>query len=241
MRHIEFLGLPAAGKTTLVENLLRGNLAVDRAISAPLTRAPVTVDQKLSKRYRDLISVSLQLLGSPVRSWRIWRACGVFKQPSASLWLRMCLSCLRVDRLARSASGRAGEDRLVILDQGVYQAVWSLALRAEFRSEEQFVHGCRQLLACLAVPALVVLVDTPADVALRRLASEPAWHGRLPKLLESDPGWMRRTQEILAILWGIADSDPLVRTLRYTPDKDTLNDVEHAVRALSDPGERSSA
>lgn len=253
MRHIELIGLPCAGKTTLVENLQHGDpertaegdstrpgsgLPRGRVIVALLSRAPVTLGEKLSKRYRDFISVSPQLLGSPFRSLRIWRACGAFKQPSTLLRIRMYLSCLRADRLARSARTRANENNLVILDQGIYQAVWSLALRADFRSREQFPECCRRLLGCLAMPGLIILVDTPATVARQRMANEPDLHGRLPKLLESDSGWMLRAQEILDGLWEIASDEPLIKTLRYTPGKDTLKDVELAVRQLSSAGER---
>lgn len=237
MRHVEFLGLPAAGKTTLVEDLLQGPLAAKRGIVAPTTRAPATLSERLSRRYRDLVSVAGQLLGNPARSFRIWRACGAFRQPSSLLWLRMYLSCLRVDWLARSTGTRAGECHLVILDQGIYQAVWSMALRAEFGSDEQFRQACEQLLACLATPSLVILVDTPADVARRRLASEPASHGRLPKLLQSDPGWMLRTQELLGRLWQIADSEPSIATLRYSPSEHTLSRIEDEIGQISHAGE----
>lgn len=234
MRHIEILGIPAAGKTTLVERLLQGTIPADHVVDAPLTRAPVTPKQKLAKRYRDLISVTLQLLGNPVRAYRIWRACSVFRQPSASLRIRMYLSCLRVDWLARRGNGNADDGRVVILDQGIYQAVWSLALRADIDpGDDRFLQCCRQLIACLAVPGLVILLDTPVDVARRRLDSEPDAHGRLPKLLEADAGWMRRTQQIVETLWSLACSEPRVATLRYVPDEDTLTDIENAIRELS--------
>jgi len=234
MRHIEFLGLPAAGKTTLVEKLLQGTLGVEQAVVAPLTRTPVTLSEKVSKRYRDLVSVAGQLLGSPRKSFRIWRACRAFRQPSRSLWLRMYLSCLRVDWLARCTRTKAGETCRVILDQGVYQAVWSMALRAEFHSDDQFRQACRQLLGCLAKPALVILVDTPADVVRQRLASEPDFHGRLPRLLESDSGWMLRTQKIMDGLWQIADSEPSMATLRHSSAGGSLSDIENAIGHIPD-------
>jgi hypothetical protein len=238
MRHIELIGLPAAGKTTMVENLQHGELARERTIIAPLTRAPVTLFEKLSKRFRDLVSVSRQLLGSPFRSRRIWRACGAFRQPSTMLRLRMYLSCLRADSLARSAHARANEYHLIVLDQGIYQTVWSLALRAEFRSRAQLLQCCRRLLGCLALPGQVILIDTPADIARQRLVEESDLHGRLPRLLESDPGWMLRAQEILDGIWEIASDEPLVKTLRYTPGKDTLKDVELAIRQFTSADEQ---
>ena len=173
MRHIELIGLPAAGKSTLVEDLQHGNLACDRVIVAPLKRAPVTLGEKLSKRYQDLVSVSRQLLGSPFRSLRIWRACGAFRQPSTILRLRMYINCLRADILARSAHARANEHSLVVLDEGIYQAVWSLALRADFQSRDQFLLCSRNLLDSLAKPELVILVDTSMELARHRLALEP--------------------------------------------------------------------
>lgn len=233
MRHVEFLGIPASGKTTLAEHLLDRRVAADRVIVAPSTRAPTTPRARLSKRWRDLVSVSLQVLGSPARSYRIWHACRAFRQPSVVRWFRLYLNCLRVDQLARSAKTRARQNEILVLDQGVYQAVWSLALRAQFRSDEQFVEGCRRLLACLAAPGLVVMVDTPVDVARQRLAQEPDEHGRLPALLASEPGWMHRAQEILDSLWALADTEPQTDTLRYRSGKDSLEDIGSALRAFA--------
>lgn len=234
MRHVEFFGLPAAGKTTLVEELLQGTLAIEQAVVAPLTRTPVTLSERAARRSRDLISVAGQLLVSPRKSLRIWRACRAFRQPSRSLWLRMYLNCLRVDWLARRTGMKAGETCRVILDQGVYQAVWSMALRADFNSDDQIPRACRQLLGCLATPALVVLVETPPDVVRQRLVSEPDFHGRLPRLLGLNSDWMQRTQKILDTLWQIAASEPSITTLRHSPAEDSLSDIEHAIRQISD-------
>jgi hypothetical protein len=238
MRHIEFIGLPAAGKSTLIEALKHGDLARDRAIVAPLKRRPVTLAEKLSMRLQDFVSVSRQLLGSPIRSHRIWRACAAFRQLSTALRLRMFLNCLRVDILARNAHTTANENNLVILEQGIYQAVWSLALQTDFRNRERFLQCCIRLIDCLAMPGLIILVNTPADVARQRLAKEPDLHGRLPRLLESDLGWMRRAQENLEGLWEIACDDPRIKTFRYTAGEDTLSDLELTLRQLSTPGER---
>lgn len=238
MRHIEFIGLPAAGKTTMVENLQHSDLVRERVIIAPLKRAPVTLSEKLTKRFQDLILVSRQLLGSPFRSRHIWRACGAFRQPSILMWLRMYLNCLRADSLARSAHARTNENNLTVLDQGIYQTVWSLALRAEFRSRDHLQQCCRHLLGCLAMPGQVILIDTPADIARQRLAEETDLHGRLPKLLESDSGWMLQAQEILDGIWEIASDEPLIKTLRYTPGEDTLKDVELSIRQFISAGKR---
>lgn len=232
MRHIELLGLPAAGKTTLVENLQHGGLARDRDIIAPPKRAPATFGEKADKRYRDLTSVSRQLFGKPVWSHRIWRACAGFEQPSLAQQLRMYLNCLQVDDLARSALGSASENRAVILDQGIFQAVWSLALRANIQSREQLRQCSRALLDNLAMPELVILVDIPMDIACRRLALEPKAHGRLSALLESNPAWMHQAQEILDWTWAIACDERKIRTFRYDPGNDSLRDVEHAIRRL---------
>lgn len=229
MRHIELIGLPAAGKTTLVENLQHCSLGRDRNIIAPLKRAPVTSGEKAAKRYRDLTSVSRLLFGNPARAHRIWRACAGFGQPSLALQVRMYLNCLRVDSLARSGLGNTHENREVILDQGIFQAVWSLALRANIQSQERLLQCSNALLSNLAMPELVILVDIPADIVSRRLALEPKAHGRLPGLLKSNPDWMHQAQEILDCIWGIACDEPLVRTFRYVPGNNTLHDVERAI------------
>jgi deoxyadenosine/deoxycytidine kinase len=235
MRHIELIGLPAAGKTTLVENLQHGGLARDRDIIAPLKRAPVTAGEKAAKRYRDLTSVSRQLFGNPARSHRIWRACTGFGQPSLALQVRMYLNCLRVDSLARSDNGNTHKVKDVILDQGIFQAVWSLALRANIQSRERLLQCSKNLLDNLAIPELVILVDIPADIACRRLSLEPDAHGRLAGLLESNPDWMRQAQEILDWTWAIACDEPMIKTFRYDPANNSLHDVERAIRRLSEP------
>lgn len=234
MRHIELLGLPASGKTTLVENLQQGSHARDREIIAPLKRAPVTIGERTAKRYRDFTSVSRQLFGDPARSHRIWRACTGFGQPSLALQVRMYLNCLRVDSLARSGNGNTHKIKDVILDQGIFQAVWSLALRANIQSQERLLQCSRDLLGNLAMPELVILVDIPADIACRRLALEPKAHGRLAGLLESNPDWMHQAQEILDWTWAIACDEPMIKTFRYDPGNDSLQDVERAIKQLSE-------
>lgn len=226
MHHIEFIGLPAAGKSTLLKSIQDGVLGLDRAILTPLKPRPVTLVEYLSMRLQDFASISRQLLGSPIRSCRVWSASAKFRQPSPALRLRMYLNCLRADMLARQAHATAGENDLIILEQGIYQAVWSLALQADFCSREEFVKCCRDLIDCLATPALVILLDTPAEVARQRLASESDLHGRLPKLLESDPAWMPRAQENIEDLWAIACDDPRIETFSYTAAADSLKELE---------------
>lgn len=229
MGHIELIGLPAAGKTTLLENLQGSDLTRGRVIHAPLKRAPVTIVERLARRGRDISSVSRQLFGNPSRARAIWRACGAFGQPSMTQQLRMYLNCLRVDSLARSNRGRAGKNNTVILDQGIFQSVWSLALRADFESRERYLQCARNLLGCLATPTLVILVDVPSELSLQRLMRDPKPHGRLPVLLVSDPAWMDRAQEVLEDIWDIACDDPVIRTFRYVPDDDSLQEVVHAI------------
>ena len=93
-----------------------------------------------------------------------------------------------------------------------------------------------------APPTAKASVGTPSarihpedPLARQRLASEPDLHGRLPRLLESDPGWMRRAQENIESLWEIACEDPQVKTFRYTAGEDALNDLELILRQLSTP------
>lgn len=221
--HIEFLGLPAAGKTTLARRLLHSDLAAGRNIFMPWKGYPITFGEKLEKLQRDINSAGKYLLGRPAKSFDIWCTCARFRQPSYVRQIRTFLNCLRAESLAKKLliSGISGD--LILFDQGVFQAVWSLALESPMGSRgAQIEEFAEDLLDMLTLPDMVVRLDTPIDVIPDRLVSEPDEHRRFGRLIVTDPAWLDRGAKLIETLWHIACNRRNVATLRLTPDDDPV-------------------
>lgn len=205
--------------------MTRALAGLNQSVSVPLKAAPETGRQKWRKHVNDMTTVQPLLTGNPVWSLRVWRACSIFQQPSGNSQIRMFLNCVRFEALARHHSGKATDSGVVIFDQGIYQAIWSLALRAPMHILDDLSRNAQPLLKLIRVPDLVVLVDTPADVVRDRLFAEPAGHGRLPSLIKQDPHWLTKAEQSLNSVWQLARQGPPPRTYRVTSTQSEVGDL----------------
>ena len=223
--HIEFFGLPASGKTTLLESLIPVAATENLNLSVPLPRGPVTPKDKWNKLVRDVTSVVGIQCSAPNVSEEIWHAGQLFKQPTVAQQVRMYLNCLRLEGLVRKYRKIASQNDVIAFDQGLFQAVWSLALRADIKDQAMLERGSTSILRAMTKPDLVIFADTPPEETYRRLMCKPAAHGRFLALMKQDSAWMDRACAHLEFIWNLSVCLPGVQTFHWIPEKFESRDV----------------
>ena len=213
---VEFLGLPGAGKS-----------ALSRRVAAELERSGVPVDEpsrglahdsgRASRQRRKVARVALELLAHPLSSARAARVLAGSGQPSAGACARLLFNWLLVTSLARDARGRRG---LHLIDEGLAQGAWSIALEGRLESALALLAA---LPAGTAPDLMVVLESSPASVAAR-LRSRPEHDSRLdsrldtePQLLERGALCVERIQEALGSIVAARGPAGLVRACNEQP------------------------
>lgn len=158
---IEFVGPPAAGKTTLSAAVTKQLRERGYTCSEP-TKSIGTRDRpaRIAKKLR---LVAEQIIRAPKTSLRDARAIHRTRQPQHRDTVRVLFNWLYVCGLSRHAT-----DDIAMFDQGLFQALWSIGLRSELPWADSIrsVH-----LPELIRPDFVVLVRADADSLRRRLGA----------------------------------------------------------------------
>ena len=215
---IEFLGLPAAGKTTILRSLVPIADQQGLRLLVPLPPAASNDLERWQKIVRDTKSVIRLPCIAPIRAKDIWRACRYFEQPTIQAHLRMYLNCLRLEGLVDKYRGIAKFNDVIAFDQGLFQAIWSLTLCTDGGDPALYERGMARITEVMTKPDLVILVDTSAAEIHRRLQLEPAGHGRLPGLIKCDPRWLERAAVRLESIWNHCRREPGVKTFRLSAE-----------------------
>jgi hypothetical protein len=231
--YIELFGLPASGKTTLLESLVEPAANENLKLLVPLPRSPLTPKDKWNKFVRDVSSVTRLQFGRFNVSREIWRACQLFRQPTITQQTRRYLDCVRLESLVRQYSRIASQHDVIAFDQGLFQAIWSLALQADVQDQKMLSEITKPILNVMTTPHLVIFVDTPREVAYRRLVREPPGHGRLVSLMKEDPSWMDHACMHLETIWDLTGRQPGVRTFHWIPDKVDARDLIDLIKRCS--------
>lgn len=189
MKFVEFLGLPGSGKTTIADSLIdllsaNGHRVVSRRKAMSDDMPPL---RKHGARSRYVLGA---ICRHPAIFYRVFRLIQKDGQSSARAFAKVCWNMWCVlgwyDSLDRNA-----KDAIVIVDQGLAQAVWSVRLSA-LRSDSDWA----AFLTTLPVgPGLFAIVVSTVDVAQQRLAART--HGR-SRLSDADTAcavWRRGQEE----------------------------------------------
>ena len=182
---VEFLGLPGAGKSTLArlaaEALAACNIAVENASGV------LVHDVGPLRRWLHKAGYILEALArEPRRSARAINAIRKTRQASVSDLLSTTLNWLLVTTLARRA---ASSGKVVLLDQGIAQALWSVAQSAEGQGWKAAMGGAASL---APMPDMIVVVRAaPRDIA-SRLATRRRGRSRLTAGEAADPELLTR-------------------------------------------------
>lgn len=186
---VEFVGLPGAGKTTIVERLCNHKgmpgFMDGQAYGA---RTACRDEERGSRLRRPLLALLKAMLAigwigmHPLAFHALLRHTAVSsRQPLALVWRRLkhLLSCsahLTWLKIYRSCTAVPAD--YLLLDQGVLQAIVSLDLgKCSFPSE---------VLTRMPLPDIVIYLDADAGVASRRLFSRTGGTSRLDRMDVTD-------------------------------------------------------
>lgn len=150
---IEMLGMPASGKTTMMRKLMREQ------------REMVDVNHRLPEFYakRQIYKSGCLLkilLSSPQMFVRDTRIIASSEQKSVKDFLTVLLNWFLIVHLYREAI--RGTEKVYIWDEGLYQALWSIAFSATKRFD------MLRLLEKKPVPKVVYLTDAEDKVLIAR-------------------------------------------------------------------------
>lgn len=218
---IEFLGLPGSGKTTIANQLARHLCASDVAV---LTRSHALADewlvfQRHLKRARYVISTAMRTPRPFLRALRLIREDG---QHSLRATLKVCwnLWCVMgwYGWLSRNHQG------MVIVDQGLAQAVWSVRLSA-LRAKADWVGFLRE---CGMIDAMVI-TDCDPSVLEARLSARDGQISRLSGRSLEDRYWQVAQNSFAE---GCAEVETLVPTMRVR--NEITDDPAQLVKKIAD-------
>lgn len=172
---VEFCGLPGAGKTSLSSAI--GQEGDGLTLSRP-TRgiAPdVPTGRRLSRK---LGLIAAESIRRPVLEARLAHLIGRSGQPgmgeAVSRWVQWASTQALMSR-ARRAPG------VHVFDEGVLQALWSLGLRGDPAAALRMLTGS---VGRWSAPDLVIVLDPPVDLLVRRLRDRSSEHSRLQRLTD---------------------------------------------------------
>jgi thymidylate kinase len=170
---IEFFGLPASGKSTL-SRILEAKLDNKKKDVTNTTNEIIHQENKHS-RYTLMIGLALTtLIRCPIQSLRIASAINASKQESRVRVLRLWLY--------RKAQFK---DRIDLLDQGIYQALWSIGITATNNESELYKSIYEQFPK--PYHHIVVIVEIEAECSLRRLRDRKTNPSRVKSLFDNNP------------------------------------------------------
>ena len=175
MVHIEFMGVPGVGKTTLAERLAEG-LREQGGNVAFLPMDDVADLSRWGDRARHLSGIARYALAMPQQTWRSAKVARAFPQPTWATAVKTLGYWLATHRLAHEYAQRA---EVVVLDQGYFQGIYSWALQST-ALDEASLSGALKL---IPIPDIVVVVTAPVAVIRARLEHRAHTHKMVDRLL----------------------------------------------------------
>jgi hypothetical protein len=169
---VEFVGMPGVGKSELSHRIAARLAAAGERVREPsyeLAHGPSPARRRCWKS----LHVVRQLALDPLSSLRALAAIGRTQQRGLGMRVRLVVNALLVASLAAQARRRPG---IHLLDQGLLQAAWSVALEDRPGAPLPLL-DTRGL--CGAIADLVVIVDADLGTVQRRLSERPGRESRL--------------------------------------------------------------
>jgi thymidylate kinase len=215
MAMVELFGLPGSGKTSVgavTAQLLRARgLRVAEAVAAINQRG------KAQRAAIKLQHAAFAALASPAAAARLVSTIWASRQQSSSAAARNLVNLL----LQRSlAAGPKTNADVVLCDQGVLQALWSLNLEAE---NPRPLRSFYELVASPAAERLVVYLDVDAESVVKRLLTRADRGGRFARAIDASSGSGADCDRLAEQSWqlarSIADHNPAI-TLVRVPNHD---------------------
>lgn len=176
---VEFCGLPGAGKSYLVREVLASTAGGDIDIRLP-TEAIGPDVPGVRRIGRKLRLVTGETLRQPVLSVNTMRGIVGSGQggvsPISSRWVQW-MATQRLMAVARSTPG------VHLFDEGVTQALWSLGLRGD---PSTTLAALRRTVGRWEHPDHIVVLDLPIELIDRRLSERASRHSRLQDVTDAE-------------------------------------------------------
>lgn len=225
---VEFLGLPGAGKSGVSKRA--AELIRDAGIPVVETAFDLTHKSGvLARRWRKAAYVAREILLHPRYSSRSVRAIVATRQRTASDLFGAVWNWLFVSNLLRRGRHVPG---VHMLDEGIFQALWSVGFGASVEGLSSVTGGAGPL---LPVPDVVVIVSARPSTVEQRLRSRGVRQSRLEDRLGVDRRILERSEALLEEVRGILKG--LVRAGRnvaiHELGNDREQDLEPNARALA--------
>jgi AAA domain len=179
---VELFGLPGSGKSHFARELLRGSAEIEMPVNLPGAGVGPAVPS-LPRMARKLGLVAGQMLQRPVPSCIAMRSIVSAQRPRTE-GLSRCVQWAVTQRLLTSAGRRPG---VHLFDEGLLQALWSVALRGDVTPTLRVLE---RRSGRSAMPDLVVVVHASIDEIEDRLAARHSRHSRVQE--HHDPIARRR-------------------------------------------------
>jgi thymidylate kinase len=184
---VEFFGLPGAGKSSMsrhvAEILLSRGLAVDEVT--------YDIDHRHRRPMRAVFKVAriLRYSGANPRKALVFSA-GIAATEQATL-SDLAKSALNWIYIASLASCERSDGRIVLLDQGLAQALWSIGFAAR---REAWLNLLDDSVDGVIGPDMVVYVRADLQTVRDRLARREPRVSRLERVIDMDDGPLRRAE-----------------------------------------------
>jgi hypothetical protein len=187
---IEFLGLPGVGKSELSLRVARRLAALDAATQQPSH----ALDHELAPVWRrtfKAIHVLRELACHPVASLQAARIIAATRQRRFLTHCLLTFNWLLVAGLARRAHRRPG---VHVFDQGMLQAVWSVALEGDAETAMKLLrHGANHGF----MPEVAVVVDADTTTVRHRLVERDSGASRIERDLAHANDLLERGGDIV--------------------------------------------
>jgi thymidylate kinase len=171
---VEFFGLPGAGKSSLAHRVAQLLAADGRAVHEP-SRALAHGLGRPQRVLRKALRVAREAIAHPRSSARALRAIAATRQRRRGDLVRVGFNWLLVTALARAARTRSG---VHLLDQGLVQGAWSIALDGDSDRALALLESSR---TAELLPDRVVIVAASPAALRQRLSARPGSLSRLER------------------------------------------------------------
>lgn len=174
---LEFVGLPGAGKTTLARRLTAGLAAEGIRCAAPRLER-IDVPARGARRFARGAHRVATYAATPVLSATVLRFGFSIRplRPARAKWLRDVLDTVR--GVASSAPDR----ELILLDQGVLQALWSASLAGTLPPPAVVGRLVRRSTAAYGARVAFLYLEVDTATAVSRIAGRSSSKSRFDRL-----------------------------------------------------------
>jgi thymidylate kinase len=210
---IEFIGLPGAGKTTIAQVAIQNlNASGYRCFGLSTLDKPETKEKVkggILSKFRTIIQFILSCFIYPRIAMDAIRFVMQVKPVSLNNIQRYILLMARL----KFFGSLMDEDLdFIILDQGLIQYIWSIAVSGERPTDNSYLEKLVNSLL-VEMPLFVIMVDIETELAIKRIINRPTMRSRFDRMPPSiAEEWLSNHKEVFL---QIVDSTSAFKSTGY--------------------------